>query len=300
MARRNEHGSKKAKLPLFELEGEIASQTKAWIDEYLLSVPEPKTRKEYQRTLLQFFKYTHFTEKPLDSFTPDDVNTFLISLSKYNYSASRKNTYISVLSELRNYLKKEYPTIFSIEFLYGIENLRTPSDLEASPHFDLITLGKIREVIENNVAWKYIFEVAFQLGIKKNDLNKCLPEYSDRENQAFIYKGEIISYVGTSIQSVIDEYTTSRSPSKISYQNSIYLLKGLEKELKERGIYSNNIDYNTLLATHKAYQFTCPNCGRSSLCIDRNWVLARIDDNPFLFLVCTQCRGAQPNLRASV
>ncbi len=296
MARNKEQGNKKAQMPRDAQLGVIEEQTRKWIDEFLVSVAGQSSKKTYSDSLNVFFRFTSFDKKPLYDFTLPDISLFIDSFVKFNYSYDTINNYLNAVISLRDYMKNNYKELFGPEFLYQMENMRFERDIKRIPHFDLFTLGQIRKyVLQKDIAWKYVFEIAIQLGINRNEVDICLPEYANHEMHAFISDKGKKSYEGTSLQEIIDEYQSTKNPKQVSLNNCNDRINEISDELNRQGIYGGRINYPMLKSTHNAYQFKCPNCGQSMECIDDNWVLAKTENDTHFRLVCAKCKGQSGN-----
>lgn len=182
----------KASFPKELLNDSIQIDTENWMKEYFSS---KNIEKGYKEKLINFFRYRKFENKSFNRFVKQDVNDFIDVLIDNNYSESGINPFLSAIREFKDYLIEKYPNLFEYYFLKDLKGLTfyNPNRGTESP-LKLKILSYIRNYIKNNINSSYMFELVYQLGIEKQQLDLCLPEYADFEQKAFISESSKISF----------------------------------------------------------------------------------------------------------
>jgi hypothetical protein len=267
---------------------------------WLVEVRKIKSKKSYCNVyisnLSKFLLFRGFGNKPFNTFITEDVLDYIAEMKKSDYRAGTRNSIVSTVTSFKNFLSEEYPLIFGKNFLPDLSSLKDV-DLDAKEFDDervnLTQLSTIREYNKKNIQDEYIFEIFFQLDIKKEDLKICHPRNRDKELGKFIYEAKEIEY-----NAKIDELLGKLGDVKNwewSLHNVNKYLKRITKHLREFGYYSKERDfsYSDIKASHGAYILKCPICYRSFENIKENWVLASSDvsNDDEYHLVCAVCKG---------
>jgi hypothetical protein len=260
---------------------DLKPSNKMWFEKYKAESDDRK--KYYNSNIQEFLKFcAHNNDKEIVNLDKTDVDLYIATLRKYTDSPYTINHRISALSKLRNFLHTKYPDTFDEYFLSNLprhkrKDEENPTDIRA---LSLEQLSYARQYNRRSIIDEYIFELFFQLRIDKNDL---IARKFPKPRSASL--DEIINKVSK------DDVTESYINSYFS-RVTIYLQK---QDVYDKG--RRKINSYDLSASHDAYIFRCPNCGRPFENIAKYWVLARVrlDDAAYqdeYRIVCDQCRGA--------
>lgn len=279
----------KALFPKELLSEVIQKDNDHWMQEYFLS---KNVGKGYKDKLKNFFRYKKFAEKPFYEFTKKDIDDFIEVLIENNYTESGINPFLSAIREFKEYLIEKDPYHFHYFFLKDLKGeYFYNQNQDKDRALNLETLCYIRNYIMKNSKTQYMFELIYQLGIEKQQLESCLPEYADLKLKASIVGDSNISFENSPyIEDLIKEARQVEN-FKITYYMFSDHMKKLSLHLLTNGIYDKKILHSTILNTHRAYFLTCPNCGTVLENISENWVLAKTELSENYCLVCVRCKG---------
>jgi hypothetical protein len=149
--------------------------------------------------------------------------------------------------------------------LDGITNYyvkdETPS---SSVVFSLFQLKSIRVFNLSKPEFEYIFEIFFQLGIDKKDINLCLPEYSNKVEKCF-EKGKKRIFYNSKISQILEGDLVFSEIEKISRHVDYFYFRHLTEYVIKEGIFpeGSTITYSDIKKSHDIYILRCPNpqCG---------------------------------------
>lgn len=260
---------------------------------------EKNQKKKDIYRLKDFISYKKIAAVSLNRFSVDDVDDYASMLISLGWSKAEVQNLISILNEFKDYLIKAYPSEFAINYLGTLNELRDkyPSPKDKGRALNLAQLGCIRAVLRDNPKYRkhrYVFEVYFQLGIPKEDLQYCTPKHLDNSGEPWFFKkpdGTKIE-LNDFMKQLITEYqdTTYMEDNK-SMVNSY--LHDITEELKSRGYfpYDNNLIFDDIKKTRKHFFMTCPNCKNTFESFADYWVLAKAETDSGYHLVCNVCKG---------
>ena len=222
-------------------------------------------------------------------------------LRSLKWSASEVKNLISLLNSFKDYLKTAYPDEFGIHYLDDLNELRDryqgPTKEEHA--LNLSQLGCIRKFLKDNPKFRkhrYVFEVYFQLGILKNDLQYCTLKYLDKSGEKWFFKkpdGDKI-LLNDFMKQLIKEYQDNQETAYMENNRTVnYYLRQISEELRDQGYfpYDNNLVLDDIKKTRKHFFMTCPNCGETFESFADNWVLAKAETDSNYHLVCKVCKG---------
>jgi hypothetical protein len=155
-------------------------------------------------------------------------------------------------------------------------------------------INLIREFNKQNWVYEYIFEVYFQLGIKKKEITVCHPNNSNKNRSCFKpSEGQEIKY-----NSKIAQLLETRKDQDIKLTQVIanYYLSKVTDFLRQQepSAYKKErtLNYFDIKKSHQKYIFTCPSCGQLTENNAKSWVLAKTGQEPDFRLACSECKGA--------
>jgi hypothetical protein len=285
----------KAVFPKELLNNYIEDNNENWINEYK---KDTNYKESYYQTLENFFRFKKYARKPFNLFNSSDVGEYVETMIENRFGTNRIDAIISNLSGFKKYLIEKHPDIFSDSLLNDLYELKMGkpekkySDAQA---LNLIQLSYTKEFIKNNIRTEYIFEIFYQLNIRKQDIHICTPENADRKNMVFRKNGTTIKYNNT-IQRLLSKI--DQIPDfKATYSMVTDHFSRIEDYLKIKGVFSNNrkLSYLDIAKTHEAFFIKCPNCGVEYENISSNWSLAKVNFSEEYYLVCLKCKGEPYN-----
>lgn len=279
-----------------ELLGDSMEENNAeWINEYRKNTPY---KEGYYQTLENFFKFKTYVKKPFNLFSISDVSEYIETMIENNFGTNRIDTVISTISSFKKFLTEKHPDVFSENLLKDLLDLKMGTlekKYNDTQPLNLIQLNYAKEYIKFNIRTEYIFEIFYQLNIKKQDFEICSPKYADKENMLFKKKDKIIKY-NHKIQELLDKIATEKK-FKVTFAMIPYHLDKIERYLRINGVYEENrkLTYLDIAKTHESYFIKCPNCGKESENLSVNWTLAKIGLSDDYYLVCSMCKGEPIN-----
>ena len=264
---------------------------KKWLTEYK---SETDLDKGYYQKLENFFKFCDYENMPFNVFTVSDIEKYVGVMVDNNYKEDTINALPGALSGFKNFLIKKHPTIFSKNFLSDLPTRYFESG-DPSDAFALSTtqINLIREFNKQNWIYEYIFEVYFQLGIKKKEIIVCHPNNSDKKRAFFKSpEGQEIKY-----NSKIAQLLELQKDQDINLTQVIanYYLSKVTEFLRQQEplVYEKErtLNYLDIKKSHKKYVFSCPSCGQLTENNAKSWVLAKIEQGSDFRLACAECKG---------
>lgn len=264
---------------------------KKWLDEYK---SETDLGKGYYQKIENFFRFRDYESKPFNVFTVSDVEKYVGVMVDNNYKEDTINALPGALSGFKNFLITKYPTIFGVDFL---SNLPTryfengdPSDAFA---LSVTQINLIREFNKQNWVYEYIFEIYFQLGIKKKEITVCHPKNNDEKQACFKSpEGEGIKYNSKIAQLL--EIQKKRDVNVTQVVANYYLSKVtdfLRQQVPPAYEKERTLNYLDIKKSHQKYVLTCPSCGQLTENNAKSWVLAKAEQEPDFRLACFECKG---------
>lgn len=282
----------KAIFPKELLCNEINEINKTLLNDYK---KETNFSRGYYQKLEKFFKFIGYQNLPFNSFTKANVERYIEVMVDNNFSEDTINTLFGALSGYKNFHIKKNPSLFRKDFLFDLpinffKNVK-PSDAFA---FNQIQLNLIREYNRQKFQNEYIFEIFFQLGIKKKDLAICKPENHDRQSFCFrTANGKEIRY-NIHIADILERVPEDQELKLTEMVTNYYLIKVTEffrQQTPPVYFKERPISYSDIIKSHKKYILNCPFCGQFNENVAKNWVLIKTEQNAGYRLVCSQCKG---------
>jgi hypothetical protein len=280
----------------YYLESEMEENNKKWLAEVKKRNSNKGYCDVYISKLNKLLLFREFTNKPFNYFTTEDILEYIAEMKKGDYRAVTRNSVVSAVISFREFLCEEYPLTFSNTFLPNLQELRDVDDPDTKEFDDervnLTQLSAIREYNKSNKQYEYIFEVFFQLDIKKEDLKVCHPQNRDKKLNMFICEDKKIEY-NAKINILLDNLGDTKNWVWTMHAVNKYLT-ALTEHLRKYGYFKErDFSYSDIKASHSAYILKCPICYRSFENIKENWVLASSDVTNVLeyHLVCSECNG---------
>lgn len=281
----------KAVFPKKLLNNFMEENNEKWINEYR---KDSNFTKGYYQTLENFFKFKDYAKKPFNLFNTSDVSKYIEIMIENGFSINRIDYIISNINTFKKFLIEKHPDVFNENLLKDLLELKMGKPekkyIDTQP-LNLVQLNYAKEYIKSNIRTEYIFEILYQLNIRKQDFEICLPQYANRENMIFKKKDKIIKY-NSKIQELLSKINTV-SNFKATFSMIPDHLTKIEQYLKIKGVYNENrtLTYFDISKTHEAYFIKCPNCGIEYENISSNWALAKVDFSNNYYLVCSKCKG---------
>ena len=247
----------------------------------------------YYATIGNFFRFCEYQEKPFNIFaTIPDIEKYVEVMIDNGYTADTINSLIGALSGFKNFLIKNHPNEFPENFLFDINSLRIDDD-NPSDAFELNIeqINHIREYNHQKFVYEYIFELYFQLGIRKKDISICHPSNICDELSVFKLADNEIRY-NAKIAELLKVYPKDQELKLTPEVANLYFLK-VTHYLRQQSVYTKErlLNYSDLIKSHQKYIFTCPSCGEDTENIARNWVLVKRKSDTNYRLVCARCKG---------
>jgi site-specific recombinase XerD len=288
---------RKSKKPSGLFKNDIDEKNRMWLNEF-----EKATNRvaSYYDNIENFLSFKDFTNKPFNQFTETDVWPCIQVMLDSGFSPHTRNTLISELSQFRDYLKNKHPDDFPEHFLKDLEDTfrdtHVPSEYSIdSEALSLSQLSLIRRYNRRESSLslqdEYLFELFFQLGIKKEQVLSCHPHKANKQNFTFTYKGKEIKFndqIAELIEKIssVEQIIWNTNTANRYFERITFFLKQKGEWHKDR-----TVGKNDLKKTHDAYIFTCPVCGRRLENHAGNWVLAKTDIDDEYHVVCAVCKG---------
>lgn len=260
----------------------------------------PEKKDDIYR-LMDFISYKKIAKIPLSRFSIADVDDYASILISLKWSASEVHNLISYLNSFKDYLIMAYPNEFGIQYLSTLNELRDryqkPPKKERA--LNLAQLGCIRKILKDNPKFRkhrYVFEVYFQLGILKNELQYCTPQNLDKSEETWFFKkpdGDKIK-LNDFMKQLVTEYQNNQETEYMENNTTVTLyLKQISEELRAQGYFpfDSNLVLDDIKKTRKHFFMTCPNCGEPFESFADNWVLAKAETDSDYHLVCKVCKG---------
>ncbi len=269
----------------------INESNKKWLDEYK---SETDLNKGYYQKIENFFMFRDYKDMAFNTFTVSDIEKYVGVMVDNNYKEDTINTLPGALSGFRNFLVSKHPTIFSKDFL---SNLPTRYFEKGDPSdafvLSVYQIDLIREFNKQNWKYEYIFEIYFQLGIKKKEIIVCHPNNRDMKRSCFrSSEGQEIKY-NAKIAQLLDKQRnqdTNLTQVKANY----YFLKVTDylRQQKPKAYEKERmLNYLDIKKSHQKYIIVCPSCGQLTENNAQSWVLAKTKRMPDFRLACTECKG---------
>lgn len=281
----------KAKFPKELKCQEIEVTNKNWLDEFKSAT---NFVESYYTVIENFFKFCEYKDKPFNVFsTYPDIEKYVEVMLKNQYTADSINTLNGALSGFKAFLIKQHPTIFAKDFLFDLHTLRfdddNPSDAFA---LNLDQINHIREYNKGDIWDEYIFEIYFQLCIRKKEIVICHPNNNDAKSSCFKANGKEIKY-NTKIAELLGRLPSTAEKRFTPEIANSYFLK-VTKYLRIKSVYDKErlLNYSDLTQSHTKYIFKCPNCGELTENTAKSWVLVKRELDADYRLVCSKCKGA--------
>lgn len=281
--------------PVFpkELLGEqIEQSNKKWLDEYK---KETSLTKGYYQKIENFFKFLDYQNMPFNKFSVADIEKYIGIMVDSDYSEDTINALPGALSGFKSFLIGKYPNIFNNDFLLDLPSRYFDGDNPSDAFvLSLNQINSIREFNRLDIINEYIFEVFFQLGIKKKEISICHPNNRHKEVSCFkSIDGKEIKY-NAKISQLLDKLPESIEIKLSDVKVNYYLSKVTEYlKLKTPPIYlkERKLNYSDLIKSHHRYIITCPCCEQLTENIAPSWVLAKTEFESDFRLACAECKG---------
>lgn len=272
----------------------IEGINKVWFDDFKNNTDKITSHSNVER----FLKLKIFNNKPFNSFDINEIINFYDFLEKLPASPATINNYLNAIIKFRDYLIKKYPNDFPNLFLHEAGDLRhAPKELGQFEKIPLnyYQLSLIRKYPDTKPVTKYIFEIFFQLGIDKKDIEFCNSRNADFEKMEFRTDNDPIRY-NTVIQNMLLKYTEELADIELTVSKASSRFESLTNYLiknNANGKYTRErpLCYEDIRYTHSLFIFTCPNCNMKHENISSNWVLAKTEFEEEYRLVCNICKG---------
>jgi hypothetical protein len=269
----------------------MEQSNKGWFEKFKAKTNHKS--KGYYQTVEKFLKFSKYKDKPFNTFTLTDIEDYVYVMWDNNYSAKRTDGVVAAISSFKNFLIKNYS--FPQDFLSNVLTLQVnESSVPDSDPLTPLQLHYVREYNERNIVDEFIFEIYFQLGVDKKDLEICVPQNVDREKRCFHSEGKEIKYnekINQLMRKVEDVDGLETQVKSIDYR----YLKKATTHLKEAGVWKKEraLNYSDILKSHEVYMLKCPNlsCGELTENLQQNWVLVKEEFDTEYRLVCSQCKG---------
>ena len=252
----------------------------------------------YHNNIERLLKLKIFSDRPFNTYDMDDIFNFCELLESLPVSPSTINNYLSAIVTFKDYLINKFPNDFNKLFLSEVGDLRQKGlkQFERIP-LNPYQLNLIRKYTDTKPITKYIFEIFFQLGIDKKDIEFCNIQNINYEKMEFKTNKDPIKY-NVVIQNILLKYsgviskvplTTDKASSRFETITG-YLIKN-----NANGKYSKKrlLCYEDIKMSHDLFIFTCPNCKVKHENLASNWVLAKTEFEEEYRLVCSLCKGIQ-------
>jgi len=284
----------KAVFPKELLCNEINKSNKKWLDEYK---KETNLGKGYYDKIKNFFRFRDYQNMPFNTFTKADVERYIGVMVDSNFKAYTINALPGALSGFKKFHIARNPAFFGKDFLSDLpshyfEN-ENPSDAFA---LDSNQINLIREYNRQNILNEYVFEIYFQLGIKKKEITICHPNNNDKKSSCFkTVNGTEIKY-NAKIAELLERLPKDNELKLTEVIANYYLYKVtdyLRQQKPSAHDKERQLNYSDLIKSHKKYIFKCPYCDEFTENVAKSWVLIKTDLDSDYRLACSQCRGVR-------
>lgn len=270
----------------------LNESNKQWLDEYK---NETNLTKGYYQKIENFFKFRDFQNLPFNIFTVSDIEKYVGIMVDNNYTEDTINSLPGALSGFKNFLIVKHPTIFSKDFLSDLPT-RYFDDSDPSDAFALSVtqINLIREFNKQNWGNEYIFEIYFQLGIKKKEISICHPSNSDKKHSCFKSPNEKEIKYNAKIAQLLESAPQNQVLKLNEVSVNYYLLRvadHLKQQMPPAYLKERPLNYLDIKKSHQKYVFACPSCGQLTENNARSWVLAKTGQEPDFRLACSECKG---------
>jgi len=283
----------KAVFPKALMGDHINESNRKWLDDY-----KNETDKDpgYYQKIENFFRFRDYRDLPFNTFTKSDVDKYIGIMVDNDYTADTINVIPGALSGFKSFLIAKYPSNFNKDFLSDLPSRYfdegNPSDAFA---LSLTQINLLREYNRQNYQNEYIFEIYFQLGIKKKAIVFCQPNNSDEEHSCFkLPNGNEIRY-NAKIAELIIRLPRNQPLKLTDVTVNYYLIKVTEylrKQSSPAYLRERVLNYSDLIKSHQKYIFACPSCGQLTENNAESWVLAKVRQMSDFRLACAVCKGA--------
>lgn len=239
----------------------------------------------YRTPILNFLLFENINDKYLSELTQEDIDNFIvIKGQKVKTATLSVNIYA-----IKNYLEFHAKHLkFTPEYIvfkkdeYNLENIINPLSCKE--------LEQIREIIKDRPFLRFIFELAYENGVRfENSRKYCKKNYNEKEGSFSMQKGKKV-FVSKKLRNIISKVQDMEEFDNQLYKQGISL-DALKELLVEKGfdrkIKSSDVN-NTI---KKKTSFICPECGSEYEAIAGNWVIKQYNETSEQWIVCRKKCG---------
>lgn len=282
------------RIPKKELIPEMIGENKIWFEQYKTY---ERANPTYIDNLSRLLRAKIYDNKPFNQFTITDIINFLAFLDRLGHKPNSKNNYVNAANSFRGFLIEKHPDLFDLAFLNDLISLiekteSTPERIALNPD-QLYWIRKYADV-KSKPLTIYIFELYFQLGIPKKDIQHCTVENADLEKMHFKTDKEPIPYNNV-IQNLLLKYRNELTNANLSVNSASDKFETLTSWLMKNNVAAQYADsplcYEDIRLSHLLYILTCPVCKRKHENLASNWVLTKTEVESEYRLACIQCKG---------
>lgn len=247
------------------------------------------TFKTFRAGILVFLLQDKINTKQFSDITQIDIDDYISS----KLDTMKENGVKHTINSLKSYFAfhQKYLTFTPVY----IELDRTPSDIDnAILPLSCKEIELIREVIRNKPMLEFIFELAYESGIRFEDSKKfCKSRYNEENGTFNISKNEKIE-VSDKIKKIIDKIKDREEFVDPRYKQGFTLDK-LKELLDNKGFNRTIKSSDVNKAFEKKTSFECPECGKRYEATAENWVIKQYYENGDMWIVCKKRCGGNLN-----
>jgi hypothetical protein len=249
------------------------------------------TFKSFRKPILDFLLKDKINIKKFSDITQIDIDDFLENiLGKVTENTFNHNKYA-----LKNYLDFHSKHLnFTPEYIgFNRAEINSRNKMETISSKEL---EDIRFIIKNEPYLEFMFELAYENGIRFEDSREYnMKNYDEEKGQFISITGQPIE-ISQKLRNIIDKIKNSdefRNPYykqgfSIRTLKEVLLNKKFKRKIKSRDV---NEAYK-----HKT-SFKCPECGASYEATADNWVIKQYHEGGQLWIVCKErCGGNNADL----
>lgn len=243
--------------------------------------------KSFRYPILGFLLQDNINNKFFNELTQDDIDDFLISKGE-NVELTTLNNNKNALKNYLDFYAKNLT--FSPKYLdirrdeINLKNKVSPLSSEK--------LEDIRNIIKDEPYLRFIFELAYENGVRFEDSKEyCKKNYDEKAGVFTSTTGELIK-ISDKLKCIIDDikYTDE-------FKNPYYK-QGFSKEklyavLKKAGFGRQIKSSDVNVTFKKNTSFKCPECGGYYEATADNWVIKQYHQDGQMWIVCKEKCGVK-------
>lgn len=245
--------------------------------------------KTHRHPILQFLLQEQINKKQFYKITQEDIDDFLMSKMDSNKKIEM-TTVDNNQSALKSYFTFHVKGLGFTPQYIDIKSDEKNLKNKVVP----LTCGEIediRNIIKNEPYLQFIFELAYENGIRfENSREYNKKNYNDKSG-TFTSAGKTIM-LSDNLKRIVDMIKDSEEFTNPRYKQGFskaVLYEKLKEKKFNRPIKSSDVNE----AFEKTTSFRCPGCGNVYEAIADNWIVRQYHDDGHMWIVCKEKCGVQ-------